>query len=206
MFPVYSVTDVPGCSPRGRCLAELAEVLAAVQHREEFDRVGMDPVHQAVRPLDQLADLRAREFRDDATRFGELARLIQAAGDAVNQLLGVDGRGKADMIGYRLELGDGVLRPAERAHLGGAADPRADTGERLIVAQDAVGIGVGEPGLDRLADVHFVREVVPSRGIGEALDEAAGLGFDIRRVTHGCKLARRPERSQGGERRTAVAG
>ena len=62
-----------------------------MQHREEFDRVGVDALHQAVRPLDQLADLRASEFRDCATRLGELAGLIQGAGDAVDELLGVDG-------------------------------------------------------------------------------------------------------------------
>ena len=170
--------------PRRSCLAELAEILAAVQHRQEFDRVGVDAVHQAVRRLDQLADLRACEFWDDATRLRELARLMQSAGYTVDELLGVDGRGEADMVGDRLQLSDGMLRPAERAHLRGAADPRADAGERLVVTEDAAGIGVGKAGLDRLADVDLVGEVVPRRGVGKVVDEAARLGLDVRRVTH----------------------
>ena len=116
MFPDTCVTHVPDYSLRGTCLAEFAEVLAAVQHREKFDRVGVDVVHQAVRPLDQLADLRTRELWDDAARLGELARLSQSAGYAVDKLLGVDGRGKADMLSDRLKLSDRMLRPTERAH------------------------------------------------------------------------------------------
>ena len=56
------------------------------------------------------------EFWDDATGLGELARLTEAAGYPVDELFGVDGRREADMIGDGLELGDGMLRPTERAH------------------------------------------------------------------------------------------
>jgi hypothetical protein len=76
----------------------------------------MHAIHQPVRPLDQLADLVATELGYDATRHRELARLIQAMREAVDQILGIDRGGKADILGDRRELGDGVLRPAERAH------------------------------------------------------------------------------------------
>ena len=61
-----------------------------MKNGQDLDHVGMHPVHQAVRPLDQLADLRASEFRDDAARLGELARLVEPARDAVDKMLGVD--------------------------------------------------------------------------------------------------------------------
>ena len=74
------------------------------------------------------------------------------------------------------------------------------------MTDDAAGVGVGEPGLDRLADVDLVGEVVPGSGVGKALDEAAGLGLDVRRVTHGWKLAPWPEHSQGCDKANGVAG
>ena len=73
------------------CLTELAELLAAVKNRENFDRVGAHAIDQAVRRLDQLADLHASEFRDDAARLRKLARLIKPARDAVDEVLGVAG-------------------------------------------------------------------------------------------------------------------
>ena len=57
---------------------------------KDFDRVRVHSIDQAVRPLDQLANLRAIEFCDDAPRFGELARLIETTSDAINEVLGVD--------------------------------------------------------------------------------------------------------------------
>ena len=75
----------------------------------------MHVIHKAVRPLDQLADLRTSEFRDDAAGLGEIARLVQAARTAVDEVLGVDWRGEADVLGDGRELADGMLRPAERA-------------------------------------------------------------------------------------------
>ena len=132
-----------------------------MKNRENFDRVGAHAIDQAVRRLDQLADLHASEFRDDAARLRKLARLIKPARDAVDELLGVDRRGEADVLSDGGELGDGVLRPAGARALRGAADARADARERFVVAEDAAGVGVGEAGLDGLADVDLVGEVVP---------------------------------------------
>ena len=56
------------------------------------------------------------EFWDDATGLGELARLTEAAGYPVDEVLRIDRRREADVLGDRRELGDRMLRPAERAH------------------------------------------------------------------------------------------
>lgn len=97
-------------------LRELAEVLAAVQYREDPDRVGVHLIDHPIRPLDQLADLSAVKLRHDAARVRKSAGLLEAVDDAVHKVLGVDRRGETDVLGDGGELGDGVLRPAELAH------------------------------------------------------------------------------------------
>jgi hypothetical protein len=73
------------------CLTELAEFLAAVKNGENFDRIGVHAIHEAVRPRDELADFGAGKFGDDAAGLGKLARLVEPTCDAVEELLGVDG-------------------------------------------------------------------------------------------------------------------
>src|SRR4051812_25889414 len=57
--------------------------------------------------------------------------------------------------------------------LRGAADARADAGEGLVVTEHAagVGVGVGEAGLNGLAHVDLVGEVIPGGRVGETVDE-----------------------------------
>ena len=102
-------------------------MLAAVKNRENFDRVGAHAIDQAVRRLDQLADLHASEFRDDAARLRKLARLIKPARDAVDELLGVDRRGEADVLsdGGELATACSDQRSARTTRRGGCARGRA---------------------------------------------------------------------------------
>src|SRR5688500_6452171 len=87
-----------------------------MQNRGDLDRVWVHAIDQAIRPFDQLTNVLAPNFGDDPARFGELARLLEPVRDALNELLGIDGRGQADVLGNGRQLGDGVLRPAERPH------------------------------------------------------------------------------------------
>lgn len=50
------------------------------------------------------------------------------------------------------------------------------------------GIGVGKALVNRLADVHLVRQVVPAGSGGELLDQAFGVVSDVRGVGHIRKL------------------
>ena len=52
------------------------ELLSAVDHRDHIDLVWLDVVHDAVGPLNNLADLAEPDLWDDATRPGERRDLL----------------------------------------------------------------------------------------------------------------------------------
>lgn len=69
------ITDAPSARQLQRtlaggrddgCLTNLTELPPAVEYREDFDRVGIDAVHQPIRPLNELADFVPTELWHDA--------------------------------------------------------------------------------------------------------------------------------------------
>ena len=49
-----------------------------MKNGENFDRIGVHAIHEAVRPLDELAEIGASELGYDAAGLRELTRLVQA--------------------------------------------------------------------------------------------------------------------------------
>ncbi len=50
-------------------------------------------------------------------------------------------------------------------------------------------VGVSETGINRLAHVHLVGEIVPACGLWESIDKASRFGLDIGRICHDSKIA-----------------
>ena len=108
---------------------------------------------------------------------------------------------KPDVLSERSELLNRMLRPPKvqrgRRHwarlcvevLGRPTNTSPNAGHRLVMAHDAARLDIREAGLNRLAHVDLVGEIVPGCGIGKGVDELARVGLDIVRIAHGGKLA-----------------
>ena len=59
--------------------------------REYLDRIMTRPVDDSVGPLQDLADLRRRGFRDYTPGRGKDNHLLQTTDDALDELFGVNG-------------------------------------------------------------------------------------------------------------------
>jgi hypothetical protein len=64
---------------------------------------------------------------------------------------------------------------------------------------DAARIRIVEASLDRLPNVDLLGEVIPARGIQQAVDQTAGFGLDALGVAHAAKLPGMSVRLQAPE-------
>jgi hypothetical protein len=155
--------------------------------REYFKRVHLDTVDQTVGRIDQLPELGVADFWDHTPGLRIVAGLFEAGNQAIGELLGIDGRVEADVLGNRSELRDRMFSPAQRPcgqGLGRAANTGPHSGERLIGAQRAAGLGIGHAGINRRTDVDLVGEIVPRRGLRESVNELPSLGLNVARIGH----------------------
>ena len=102
----------------------------------------------------------------------------------------------------RWPRGVGAPLPTKGHALRRALLPEAEAGADFLVRDDAAGLDVGEPGIDGLADVDLIHEIIPCGVVGELIDEASRFGLDIHKTGSGeagiCHGARQPATSKSG--------
>src|SRR5438105_827400 len=99
------------------------------------------------------------------------------------------------------------MRPSgrhRRVELGSAADTRAHACECVLVADDASTVGVGKAGLNGLANVDFVGEIIPRRRVGKTLNKLSRIRLDVAGVAHTDKLIARRGGPQAWTERESV--
>ena len=84
-----------------------------MQNRHDFDDRGPDAIDDPVRWLHELASVPGADLGHMATGLRKLLRLAKPADDALDDLIGIHGRGETDVLSDRAELIRGLLRPAE---------------------------------------------------------------------------------------------
>ncbi len=167
-----------------------------MQDRQDLNRVLSHPIDQSVGRLNQLSHIGPPKLGNDPPRFGMATCLLKARDEAINDLLRVHGRVEADVFGERRQLDDGVVCPSERERRGHRrcgrrrglrrpTNPRANPGHRVGIAHNAAAFAVTQSGLDGLADIHLVSQVIPRGGIGQALDQLPRVGLDVTGFGHG---------------------
>jgi len=87
-----------------------------MEDRDDFDDLALQPVDEAIRTNDDLAEVGATELGNHATRLRELKEATggreEPANDEAGVLLGVGG----DVLADRFEVGDRPRRPDEATH------------------------------------------------------------------------------------------
>ena len=133
-----------------------------LEHREYDDAFVDDAVDDPIAAQEHLAHVAPTEFGHGARSVREPLDVRGALSEALDPRTGSAWVVERDGVAYRDESREGTLGPARHllVGLGERSEARVKAAAKLLVADDAAGVVVGEPLLDRRDEARLGRQTI----------------------------------------------